>query len=126
MGTSFRAEAIGQDGHFGTFNTFVGRRVLLADLRGAILDGADLRDADVTLANLVGASLRNATITDARFQGINMGAGMPAGTDFSGADLTRSYVNLSNLTGCKFGDAVMRGTEGRTPRCATTAPAPAC
>jgi predicted ATPase/DNA-binding CsgD family transcriptional regulator len=36
MGTSFRADVTGQDGHFGTFNTFVGRRVLLARLRGAM------------------------------------------------------------------------------------------
>ncbi|MCE7001092.1 LuxR C-terminal-related transcriptional regulator [Saccharothrix sp. S26] len=40
MGTSFRTDAIDQDGHFGTFNAFVGRRVLLADLRGA-MGGAD-------------------------------------------------------------------------------------
>jgi len=59
----------------------------------------------------VGASLRNATVTDARFQGVNMGAGVPAGTDFSGADLTRSYLNLSNLTGCTFNDAIMRGID---------------
>src|SRR5882724_4445556 len=62
-----------------------------ADLRGATLDKADLRDADATLANLVGAMLRGADLTDARFQGINMGTEGAGLTDFTGAELTRTY-----------------------------------
>jgi uncharacterized protein YjbI with pentapeptide repeats len=50
-------------------------------------------------------------ITDARFQGINMGREVPARTDFRGADLTRCYLNFSNLTGCNFADALMRGAD---------------
>ena len=50
-------------------------------------------------------------ITDARFQGSNMGGEVPARTDFRGADLTRCYLNFSNLTGCDFSDAVMRGAD---------------
>jgi uncharacterized protein YjbI with pentapeptide repeats len=50
-------------------------------------------------------------ITDARFQGSNMGGEVPAETDFRGADLTRCYLNFSNLTGCNFSDAVMRGAD---------------
>ena len=78
---------------------------------GALFDGADLRDADVTLANLAGASFRNAMITDARFQGSNMGGRCRRGPISSGADLTRCYLNFSNLTGCNFSDAVMRGAD---------------
>jgi uncharacterized protein YjbI with pentapeptide repeats len=40
-----------------------------------------------------------------------MGGDLPANTDFAGADLTRAYLNFSNLSGCKFGDAVMHGTD---------------
>jgi uncharacterized protein YjbI with pentapeptide repeats len=82
-----------------------------ADLRGATLDEADLRDADATLANLVGATLRGADLTDARFQGINMGTDVPALTDFTGAELTRTYLNFSTLRRCTFADAKMRGVD---------------
>ena len=82
-----------------------------ADLRGATLDGADLRDADATLANLVGATLRGADLTDARFQGINMGTDGPGLTDFTGAELTRTYLNFSTLRRCTFADARMRGAD---------------
>jgi uncharacterized protein YjbI with pentapeptide repeats len=40
-----------------------------------------------------------------------MGIGGPVGTDFRGADLTRAYLNFSNLTGCNFSDAEMQGID---------------
>ena len=82
-----------------------------ADLRSATLDEADLRDADATLANLVGATFRGADLTDARFQGINMGTDGPGLTDFTGAELTRTYLNFSTLRRCTFADARMRGAD---------------
>jgi uncharacterized protein YjbI with pentapeptide repeats len=65
----------------------------------------------MTLANLVGTSLRKATFTDARLQGVNMVAIGPVQTDFSGADLTRAYLNFSKLIGCNFADAEMPGID---------------
>ena len=58
-----------------------------ADLRGAVLDGADLREADITLATLGGTSLKNANLADARLQAINLEVEGPARTDFTGAEL---------------------------------------
>src|SRR5687767_14166646 len=71
--------------------------VCQADLRGANLDGADLRDADATLSSLSGATFRGADLTDARFQGVNMGTPGAVLTDFTGAELTRTYFNFSTL-----------------------------
>ena len=40
-----------------------------------------------------------------------MGLPGAGGTDFTGADLTRVYLNFSNLTGCTFRNAQLQGAD---------------
>jgi uncharacterized protein YjbI with pentapeptide repeats len=82
-----------------------GAMLLCADLKGADLRGAHLRVADICQADLRGATLDKADLRDAD---ATLGAGL---TDFTGAELTRTYLNFSTLRRCTFADAAMRGAD---------------
>jgi hypothetical protein len=67
--------------------TMVGANLAKAQLGGADLQGADLREANLHGADLRGASLKGANLTNAQLQGAQLTAADLSGADFTGADL---------------------------------------
>ena len=65
-----------------------------ADLPFANLRGADLRDADLRDANLKGANLQGADLRDADLRGANLRGADLRGADLRGADLDYSFLPL--------------------------------
>ncbi|GAB2633380.1 WD40 domain-containing protein [Nocardia goodfellowii] len=86
-----------------------------ADLRGAMLAGADLSyrelrgvdlsDADLSGARLVGANLAGAVLRGARLVGARLDDAVLTDADLSGADLTRARLARTDLTGVRAGGA---------------------
>ncbi|EBI3073288.1 pentapeptide repeat-containing protein [Salmonella enterica] len=74
-----------------------------ADLRGANLCGANLRDADLCGADLRGANLCGANLRDADL----------CGADLRGADLCGADLRGANLCGANLCDADLRGADLR-------------
>jgi len=68
-----------------------------ANLREANLRGADLREADLSEANLRGAYLRGADLYRADLSGAYL-----RGADLSEADLSGAYLRGANLNNCKI------------------------
>jgi hypothetical protein len=71
-----------------------------ADLYGADLGGADLRGADLYGANLGGADLRRADL-----YGANLGGAYLGGADLCGANLSGTNLSGTNLSGAYRGDS---------------------
>jgi hypothetical protein len=100
------------------------------DLAGAALPGAYLRRAlldraDLTDANLINVDLSGADLTDAQLRGANLFAANLSEASLRGVDL--SYANLSgaNLTGADLSNAILRrcgvhGTDFSSARFAWT------
>jgi hypothetical protein len=85
-----------------------------ADLRGAVLTGADLADADLrgavlTGADLADADLRGAVLTDADLTGAVLADAVLTGADLTGAVLTDADLTGAVLTGAVLRGAVLRG-----------------
>jgi hypothetical protein len=83
----------------------------LADLRGADLNvadlrGADLRGADLNVADLRGADLRGADLRGADLRGANLRRADLLGADLNGADLRGA-----DLLGADLNGADLRGAE---------------
>jgi uncharacterized protein YjbI with pentapeptide repeats len=86
------------------------KRLQDADLRGADLGGADLRNADLGDADLGGADLRNADLGDANLigaylRGAYLGGADLRGADLQGADLGGAYLRNAYLRGADLGGA---------------------
>ena len=79
-----------------------------ADLYGADLCGADLRDADLYGANLCGANLRDADLRDADLRGAYLYGANLRDADLRGADLRGAYLYGANLYGANLCDADLR------------------
>lgn len=86
------------------------------DLRGAQLDGVDLRKANLTRSNLDGASLVGADLREADLEGASF-----AGADLTGADLRRAALSATRfferdsgggVVGAKIGGMRWEGATG--------------
>ncbi|ENY9945282.1 pentapeptide repeat-containing protein [Salmonella enterica subsp. enterica serovar Newport] len=89
-----------------------------ANLYGADLYGADLRDANLCGANLYGADLRDAYLCDADLRGADLrGANLCGanlyGADLYGADLRDANLRDANLCGANLYGADLRGADLR-------------
>ena len=71
----------------------------IADLRGADLRGAGLRDADFRNATLRGADLRGADLRSAKLRGADLLDANLRGADLRGADLIYANLRGANLRG---------------------------
>jgi hypothetical protein len=103
VGTNLSGAAL-RDGHFAGAQL---RRALLigADLTDADLSGADLHNADLRMADLRGADLRGTNLagtdlTDADLNGANL-----RGAWLTGARLRHANLHGADLTGAQFGHA---------------------
>jgi len=72
-----------------------------ADLSGADLRGAYLRDANLSVANIRGANLRGANLSGADLSGANL----------RGANLIDANLSVANLRGANLSDANLRGAK---------------
>ncbi|EAB7596013.1 pentapeptide repeat-containing protein [Salmonella enterica subsp. enterica serovar Hadar] len=79
-----------------------------ANLRGAYLCDADLRDAD-----LRGANLRDAYLCDADLRGANLRDAYLCDADLRDADLRDAYLCDADLRGANLRDANLRGANLR-------------
>ncbi|HHK8120998.1 TPA: pentapeptide repeat-containing protein [Serratia marcescens] len=84
-----------------------------ADLCGANLRGADLRDADLCGANLRGANLYGANLRGADLRGANLYGADLCGADLRGADLRDADLCGANLRGANLYGANLRGANLR-------------
>ena len=87
-----------------------------ADLRGAYLDGADLRGADLRRAYLDGAHLSRADLRRANLDGAHLSRADLRRADLSrayldGADLTAADLRGANLFGANLRGANLRGAD---------------
>jgi hypothetical protein len=76
-----------------------------ADLRDAVLSGANLRCADLRDAVLSGANLRCADLTRAYLRGAYLRGADLTGAYLRGADLTGAFLTRAVLTGAVLRDA---------------------
>ena len=76
------------------------------NLRGADLRGAYLQDADLRGAELRGADLQGANLQDADLRGADLRSAELRGADLQGADLQDAYLRGANLQ-----DADLRGAD---------------
>ena len=91
----------------------------IADLRNAVLRGADLSDAnlrnavlrgaDLIDADLRGADLRGADLSDADLRGADLRGAVLRGADLRNAVLRGADLSDANLHGADLRNAVLRG-----------------
>ena len=82
------------DGPSASVKKVVGGRII------AVINGANLIDADMSRANLFGASLAGANLIDAYLAGANLTRADLTGADLSGADM--SGANLDRVVGLQM------------------------
>ena len=70
---------------------------------------ADLRGADLVIADLVRADLRGADLREANLYGADLRGADLTGADLRGADLTGAYFREANLYGADLRGADLRG-----------------
>jgi Pentapeptide repeats (8 copies) len=80
-----------------------------ADLCGANLSGADLRNAYLCGANLSGADLRNAYLCGANLSGADLRRANLRNADLCGAYLCGAKLSRADLCGAKLSRADLRG-----------------
>ncbi|EDV6930361.1 pentapeptide repeat-containing protein [Salmonella enterica subsp. enterica serovar Uganda] len=82
-----------------------------ADLRGADLRGANLRDADLRGADLRGANLRDADLRGADLRDADLRDADLRGADLRGADLRGADLRDADLRGADLRGADLRGAD---------------
>ncbi|MFB9180408.1 pentapeptide repeat-containing protein [Dactylosporangium sucinum] len=87
--------------------------VTCANLRGAVLDGVDLTQADFTGADLQGASLRGADLTQADLTGADLRGAHLDDADLTQADLSGSDARGASFRGADLGQADLVGADLR-------------
>ena len=85
-----------------------------ADMSGAQLDAAELSGADLRKANLRGAGFRDARLDAADLRDARLGGAFLVGTSLRGADLRGAYLRLARLDDADLSDANLDGVEGLT------------
>jgi uncharacterized protein YjbI with pentapeptide repeats len=86
------------------------------DLRGAILDFADLSKVDFTKAELEGASLAQARLQKAAFEGAQLQGASLYGAELQGATLTFAHLEGASLWGAQLQGATLSDTYLRGAR----------
>jgi hypothetical protein len=92
-----------------------------ANLRDANLSGADLscsnlRDANLSGADLSRANLRDANLRDANLRGANLRGASLSDANLSGADLSCSSLSDANLSGANLSSASLWNCSGERSR----------
>ena len=82
-----------------------------ADLRGADLSGANLRDANLRVADLSGANLRDANLSVADLSGADLRDANLRDADLSVADLSGADLRDANLRDANLRGADLRGAD---------------
>ncbi len=82
-----------------------------ANLCGADLRGADLRDANLRGADLRDANLCDANLCDADLRGANLCDANLCDADLRGANLCNATLRGANLRGANLCDATLRGAD---------------
>ena len=77
-------------------------------LEAAILDGADIREADLTLARLEGAQLLRAHL-----EGAQLATAHLEGANLSGAHLEKAYLRWAHLEGARMDEVHLEGADIR-------------
>lgn len=114
-GLSGTDEKEGQEAHQETMGIeLIGRDLRFADLRGAILSKADLRNAQLQFANLFGARLQGATLQAAQLQGAILIGAQLQGADLEAAELQGAVLwdarlQGANLEKTRLQAAILRG-----------------
>lgn len=85
---------------------FSGRSLEGRDLRGALLDGAQLESAKLTGSKLQGLSARGADLKWGDLSGADL-----SGALINGARLDHAVLRNARLTGVRFVNAVLDGTD---------------
>jgi hypothetical protein len=80
-----------------------------SDLRGAIFDDADLRNAGLVAVDLTGAHLTRANLADSSLKEASLNQADLSFADLSGADLFRAKLDDTNFSG-----AILQGTKNLT------------
>jgi len=83
-----------------------------ANLRGANLRGADLILADLSGANLRGSDLSGADLSGSNLSGANLRGSDLSGADLSGANLRGSDLREAGLSGSNLSEADLYGAKG--------------
>jgi uncharacterized protein YjbI with pentapeptide repeats len=94
-------------------STFVHCNLSGLDLKGANLQDADLRYADMVGTNLTGANLSGADAIGADFQGANMTSVSAVRVDMAGDDLRGSNLTFANFTRANLSGADLEGSKRR-------------
>ena len=81
---------------------FTREEILAKVAAGESLEGADLRDANLCLADLHGAILFKANLKGADLLGANLRRAGLSEADLSGADLREANLSWANLRGAKY------------------------
>ncbi|NAS26016.1 hypothetical protein GT755_30625 [Herbidospora sp. NEAU-GS84] len=82
-------------------------------LASVVLEGADLRDANLFTANLIGANLSDANLNRARLDGANLKDADLSRADLRDAHLNSANLSRANLTGAKLNGADLYDTDLR-------------
>jgi len=77
------------------------------DLRGANLEGVDLRSADLTEAQLQGANLRNADLKYSNFRGANLTNAVMIAADLEAVNFSDAVLRNADVRGANLTDAVL-------------------
>ena len=80
-----------------------------ANLKRANLDGADLTGAYLCEANLISVDLKNANLRNTRLNGADLSDADAINADLSGARLIRANLDNTNLQGANLGKADLSG-----------------
>jgi len=82
-----------------------------ANLDGAILSGADLRDAYLSFARLAGADLRNANLQSAILRAADLTGALLLNANLRGAKLLDANLPTANLHGADLAGANLAGAD---------------
>lgn len=82
-----------------------------ADLRGAMLAGAELSDRDLRRINLSGADLSGARLSDTALDGADLSGARLAGADLARTTLTGADLRGADLTEANLGGADLSGAD---------------
>ena len=84
-----------------------------ADLRGAVLSGADLQKTDLEEAKLEGANLKEVDLQEVILRGVYLLEAVLCKADLRGANLQGAVLRKTDLRGAKLQEAKLQGADLR-------------